>query len=354
MGGGCLSGLAKGKPVVDAIDAALSAVPEKRYVLQPDGRPLPQTSNPAVITAMLRLLDVPPGARVLEIGTGSGYSTALLSHLAGPSGSVTSLDIDSSVVERARQLLSGHGVSNATIVAADGRNGYSLTAPFDRIIAWATTDQVPQAWVSQVIIGGLIVAPVQLAPLAHAIAVARLRRQAEQRVVGEQIIPGSFVPLTSVAVSEWGQAPDQADVIFESDRDTPAWISTEWLRYGNAEAKAIRLRHLWHSPMTQNSPLDSGEYINSLFAYLLTSLPDGLTTAFLPPIGRAIGCSNSESTALLLLRNGLLAEAGDGSATRELIRWIEDWRAHRRPGFEQIKPIVKRTERGWTVRAMLN
>src|SRR5690606_27426873 len=59
-----------------SLDSALAHVDARTFTLQADGTPLPQTSAPGIITALLRLLDVRPGDRVLEIGTGSGYTTA--------------------------------------------------------------------------------------------------------------------------------------------------------------------------------------------------------------------------------------------------------------------------------------
>ena len=343
---------------MDAVEAALAAVPEMRYVLGPDGRPLPQTSNPALIAAVLRLLDVAPGSRVLEIGTGSGYSTALLSRLVGPSGSVVSLDVDPGLTLRARRLLSEQGVSNAAVVAADGRGGHPPAAPFDRIVAWATASMLPQAWVGQVTASGLIVAPMQLAPLAHAVAVVRARRrEAEPALAGERIVAGSFVPLTGAPLSDWGKAPDQADVVIDADRDPATWVSAPWLRGAGAgapQAEAARLRHLCLSHSVGAGPLSSQEDVGAFRAYLLASLPDGLTTALLQQTGRLIGCSNTESVALLSLRGGALAEAGDGSATRELVRWVEDWRARGRPDFDQVRPDVEQTAHGWTVRARLD
>jgi predicted methyltransferase len=79
--------------VDDRVTAAIDHVARDRYVRTPDGRQLPQTSKPELIARMLQLLDVQLGHRVLEIGTGSGYSTALLAYLVGPGGQVISLDI---------------------------------------------------------------------------------------------------------------------------------------------------------------------------------------------------------------------------------------------------------------------
>lgn len=68
----------------DRVTAAIDHVARDRYQRTTDGRQLPQTSKPELIATMLRLLDVQPDQRVLEVDTGSGYSTALLAHLVGP------------------------------------------------------------------------------------------------------------------------------------------------------------------------------------------------------------------------------------------------------------------------------
>ncbi len=84
-----------------AVQHALGQISETHYTLEDDGSRLPQTSAPGIIATMLDLLQVEPGRRVLEIGTGSGHSTALLSHLAGDAGSVVSVDRRPGCVPRA-------------------------------------------------------------------------------------------------------------------------------------------------------------------------------------------------------------------------------------------------------------
>src|ERR671930_742156 len=133
----------------DSVDDPLAAVPFDRYARQPSGEQLPQSSAPQIIAAMLRLLGVQPGMRVLEVGTGSGYSTALLAHLVGPTGKVVSLDVDAGLTARAAALLERAGCGQVTVVAANGRAGYPAAAPYDRLVAWATADRVPVPWVEQ-------------------------------------------------------------------------------------------------------------------------------------------------------------------------------------------------------------
>ena len=347
----------------DRVDAAMAAVPQDQYVLQPDGLLLPQTTNPTLVADMLRLLEVAPDARVLEIGTGSGYSTALLSRLVGPTGSVTSLDVDETLVARARCLLNEPlaEASNVVLVAGDGRAGHPAGAPFDCLIAWATGDALPLAWAEQMKVGGVLVAPVQVAPLGHAVAVVRARRRSGDSLVGERLIAGSFVPLSDATPEHWAGPPPHADVVLSAPGSGAAfpplaeWLSGAWLRTLNGDTdseNAARIRELCRglSPSCLG-PLHTAEDAEAFRAYLLARLPGGLTTAFFAATGQAIGCGNPASLALLSRRGGGLVQAGDDTATRTLARWAEDWRACGQPSFTALRPLLTRTEQGWAVRA---
>jgi protein-L-isoaspartate(D-aspartate) O-methyltransferase len=116
-------------------------------------------SMPQVVLSMLAALETKPGQRVLEIGTGTGYSAALLAHRLG-SRNVTSMEIDSGIAERARANLTkvNHTV---TVVTGDGVHGYSSGAPYDRIISTASVlaGQVPYEWIRQTVPGGMILTP---------------------------------------------------------------------------------------------------------------------------------------------------------------------------------------------------
>jgi protein-L-isoaspartate(D-aspartate) O-methyltransferase len=336
---------------MDAVDAALATVSKEAYVLQPDGRILPQTSSPAIIASMLRLLEVQRDTRVLEIGTGSGYSTALLSDLVGPNGFVLSIDIDPLLVERANRLFRQHGARQARAVASDGRLGYPDLVPFHRVVSWATAKALPHAWVEQVELDGLIVAPVQLAPLAGAIAVARARCSAEHEPVGEQIIHGGFTPLADTPVQNWANPPDEADVVAAVSDEVITWSSSQWLRNGTASSKAQHLE-LLQSASSEATLLHSGEDVNALRAYLFALQPEGLTTARTQATQAAFGCSVPGSLALLSLRQQTYVRAG-ATAAATLTDWIEGWRAHGCPNFTEMHLNLEKSADSWTARATL-
>ena len=111
--------------------------------------------------------------------------------------------------------------------------------------------------------------------------------------------------------------------------------------------------HLLGAAVTRPNPLRSGEHATALRAYLLARYPDGLTTAFTPELGTAIGCSGPDGLALLSLNGRSYAVAGQRAAAAMLEDWISNWRAAGQPGFEQLRPVVERTAGGWRVRATL-
>ncbi|MER7751500.1 methyltransferase domain-containing protein [Kitasatospora sp. NPDC097643] len=164
---------------------------------KPDGQSGAATSSstlPSLMADMLDALDVRPGDRVLEVGTGTGYNAALLCHLAG-AARVTTVDCTEQLVSAGRSRLHMAGFE-AVVQRADGADGYPGGAPFDRIIATCSVRRIPQAWLDQCAPGGLIVAPVQGA--LDGGAVARLTKLPGGRAVGRFLQrPAAFMPLRS-------------------------------------------------------------------------------------------------------------------------------------------------------------
>ncbi|WP_017573276.1 methyltransferase, FxLD system [Nocardiopsis halotolerans] len=120
-------------------------------------------SQPGVVVTMLEQAALEPGMRVLELGAGTGYNAALLGHLVGSTGSVTTIDVDQDLVEGAQARLKETGATNVTVVLGDGALGHLDAAPFDRIIATVGCHDVPRAWVDQLAPGGRLIAPVRIA-----------------------------------------------------------------------------------------------------------------------------------------------------------------------------------------------
>lgn len=146
-------------------------------------------SQPFVVAYMTEKLEVEPGHRVLEIGTGSGYQTAILARLARE---VVSIERYRTLAEAARERIGTLGYGNATIRAADGMAGAPELAPFDRIMVTAAAEQVPEALVAQLAEGGKMVIPI--GPRHDAQSLVRLTKTGGA-LTRENLIAVRFVPL---------------------------------------------------------------------------------------------------------------------------------------------------------------
>ena len=116
-------------------------------------------SQPSLVAFMIQQLEIPYRSKVLEIGTGSGYQTAILSRL---SSRVYSIERYKRLVDMAKIRLANLNISNVIILLMDGFFGYSLQAPFDRIILTAAVEEIPNLLISQLKVGGIMIVPVGL------------------------------------------------------------------------------------------------------------------------------------------------------------------------------------------------
>lgn len=114
-------------------------------------------SQPYIVALMSSLLaDLPVGSRILEIGAGSGYQTAVLVHMGFE---VHSMELIPQLRQKALEILSEQDLSPASMVNGDGRRGMPEKAPFDAIISAARSRRLPHSWVNQLSEAGIIVAP---------------------------------------------------------------------------------------------------------------------------------------------------------------------------------------------------
>jgi protein-L-isoaspartate(D-aspartate) O-methyltransferase len=205
-------------------------------------------------------------------------------------------------------------------------------------------------WVEQLREGGRLVAPVRLVPLAGlGAAVIQGRVESQATLVGERIVPGAFVPLTDVALLQWTGPAGEADVVVDVAGSGSAWTSAGWLRKGDKSHGTTLLGAL----MARPGPLYPGEDAEAFWAYLLATRPTGLTTARTPGTGTAFGCSRPGSMALLSVRTAHYVEAGERAAAETLRRWVAQWRAAGRPGFDQVQLRTARQAHGWRVQATM-
>jgi protein-L-isoaspartate(D-aspartate) O-methyltransferase len=147
-------------------------------------------SQPYVVAYMTEQLEVAPGSRVLEIGTGSGYQAAVVSRIARE---VVSIERYRTLADAARDRLKTLGYGNVVVRAGDGFAGAPDAAPFDRIIVTAATERVPEALLAQLAVGGKMVLP--LGPRHGPQRIVKLTKKSDGEVEHEDLIAVRFVPL---------------------------------------------------------------------------------------------------------------------------------------------------------------
>lgn len=164
------------------------------------GVPTSSSTTPVTVVGMLENLDVEDGHRVLEIGTGTGYSSALMCHRLGEDN-VTTVEVDPEVAARADAALEAAGFSTWT-VTGDGLLGHPRRAPYDRVIATCAVRRIPHTWIRQTKPGGLVLATVGSWPYGTGLAKVTVGEDgvAEGRIIGRS----SFMQARSQAAVPLG------------------------------------------------------------------------------------------------------------------------------------------------------
>jgi protein-L-isoaspartate(D-aspartate) O-methyltransferase len=315
------------------------AYADKAVVTKRDagGQPVSSASQPAIVALMLEQLDVLPGQRVLEIGAGTGYNAALLAWLTGPSGHVTTVDLDADTVAGAREHLAAAGAGQVEVVQTDGGLGWPLSAPYDRIILTVGAPDITPAWAGQLAPGGLLVLPLSLrSGLQYSIAFD----QAGDHLESVSVLPCGFMRLRG----EFAGPPasdEQPDELLADPAETVVTgvaITVRDLFGGLGAWLTIR------EPALRRLPVDDADIVPGQSETLLL-LPDRHPTAVL---AAEAGCA-----ALVRLGGpGEAAPPGDrgpfdvgvrpygenGRALAvRLAGLVREWAAAGRPGYADLR-----------------
>jgi protein-L-isoaspartate(D-aspartate) O-methyltransferase len=317
-----------------------------------DGRPLSSSSQPAIMAVMLGQLGLERGQRVLEIGAGTGYNAALLAHLVGDRGSVTTVEIDPDLTERAHARLAAIGLARVSVVCGDGAFGSPQRASYDRIIVTAATADLAPAWQQQLAQRGRLVVPLTLRTAQCSVAF--------ERADGH---------LASVSVRDCGFMPVRG-VLAEPDRIQPLGHDTQLLlELGeplvvDRDALYTALAGPSHQVPT-GIDASAGDVLGGLSLWLALREP-GIARlgtlgarephSLLPPLiavgGQVWTCALVGERALALLVRGPTAPAGEsdrfdisvrglGPGGRDLAHrlaaHVRDWHAHGRPATDRLR-----------------
>jgi protein-L-isoaspartate(D-aspartate) O-methyltransferase len=233
------------------------------------GMPLSSSSQPALMAKMLELLELREGQHVLEIGAGTGYNAALLAHLVGRSGTVTTIEVDAGLARKARRAIRDAGY-RASVVVGDGRRGAPDGAPFDRIIVTACADQIPLAWLEQLAPDGRVQLPLRLDPDGAAIQLIPVLERRGRHLHLVDLTWGGFMPLHG---GDGGWRPPRATLTaHRSNRDR-------------------------HSPLASVSGVGVARLSDSAARALLASM---LTATAEPRSQGTTGIGNSDPPLLLI------------------------------------------------------
>lgn len=160
------------------------------------GTPTCSTTQPSVMAVMLEALDVHDGHKLLLVGTGTGYHTAIAAHRL-KDANVTSIDIDAELTREAQTFLASTG-HHPPLATVDGADGYPANAPYDRIIATCAFPRVPTAWLNQLNPNGKIILDLHLELASDALIL--LTKQPDGTAAGHFLnSDGHFMPTRSTA-----------------------------------------------------------------------------------------------------------------------------------------------------------
>jgi protein-L-isoaspartate(D-aspartate) O-methyltransferase len=312
------------------------------------GQPLSSSSQPAIMAQMLEMLDVRVGQRVLEVGAGTGYNAALLAHLVGPSGSVTSVELDRQSAAGARESLLAAG-ADVSVVVGDGRRGMPDGDQVDRIIVTASSEFVPRAWFDQLVPGGILVVPFRLSSVMFALQAVVAFRKVSSGFDAVSVTAGAFMALRGESGGP-ARAGLAATEMADRTGDRPLVELSGPALAGLSPAERQRLV-VTAMGFARARPVDLGRAPSwSLGAYATLALPEERLVEVAGPrwpvmAEHILGVVDAVDGSLAVLAGGgmrarIEAYGGPG-AERALAAVVDRWRAAGRPGVAELRLRVR-------------
>jgi protein-L-isoaspartate(D-aspartate) O-methyltransferase len=298
------------------------------------GWPLPSTNSPpSTLLHMLEVLDLRPGQTVLEIGSGSGWALGLIAQAVGPAGRAVGVEIIPELAERSRRSLAVAGIGNATVITADGADGWRGAGPYDRVIFTASTWSLRPTFFDQLARGGRFVAPFEIK--GPGVDVMAFTRGSTRELRGVQTAPAFFVRGAGGLAS--GAPPRRL-------AEFPLWhalANREVLRLpmplGGLGFNTARSKLFGSTTVAFRSFLTKTQPRLVVFA----AEPDDLAAPFVvlgDPAGAidilGFGLADETDGSLALCTPGEIVGYGNPIAARELITAYRDWTDLLMPGGE--------------------
>lgn len=348
----------------DAVARAARVVSRAHYTDHPRLGRVRQVTAQTAIERDLRRADVRPGQRVLEIGTGSGLTGALLSHLVGPGGRVVSVDIDSALVQRAGDLHAERGVRNVTLVVGDGHLGAPGHGPYDAIVAWCTPTCVPRAWLDQARAGATISTPVYIAEVARAVGHVRAAVTGDGGLADPRLGTAVYVDMGGEINTSLGVPIHYMDAQAASENGDRFWVSVAWRDQCPGHDPARTLAMLRDPVPCGSVSLGEDDQERALawrdFRAYCTARESSRTFSTLTYYGTSgtawesgLGFSSGNNAAVLMASGTLRANMDGSPALVKLKDYWAGWQEAGRPGLDELDPVLSPEPTGWQVRTAL-
>jgi protein-L-isoaspartate(D-aspartate) O-methyltransferase len=323
---------------VTDLDDPFGSVPARVYTHHERFGETVHRSVPEWIQREVTSLQVRAGHRVLEVGTGSGYSGALLAQLCGPAGRVTSVDISDELINRAQVIHAERGVTGIDCHVADGLAGFPSAAPFDRAVAWCAPPRLPRAWVDQIVDGGRIVTCLPIAQLPSTTLITTLTVADGQPRV-EAIIGGGYAQSTPTAVADALTVPGRW-VDYCNFHEDPSWIAIAW-RTDDPDGSGARsaLDQLLHPGHTETYRDMEAEW-RPWSAYLAALADPGLSLVCLRNQIRGVGHTSATSAAVILTDGMILSDSPRSPSLDMLRAWLTRWEHAGQPAIADLVPAL--------------
>lgn len=302
--------------------------------LDETGEVVCSATMPSMIGYLLNQLQLEDAHNVLEIGTGTGYVAALIRHMVGMDGKVTSLEIERNIAEFAMDNLVRANISGVNVVDVDGAEGYAPRAAYDRIVASVGVWDIPLPWIRQLKPKGVVVAPVWLDGLQ---VTAPFTMQPDGTLYAESVMPSAFVYIRGAAA-----APPTRKRIGST---ALTLISDE---IHEVDAAALHTLLSWDDePSRLSAPLNTRDYWYGFLPYLMLCEPERALFALYHVLDnqKAYGI-DGEGFALLTPASacfvpyygvGFTHNFAGADAYLTIEARLKDWETAGRPGIDRLR-----------------
>jgi len=287
--------------------------------------PVSTISQPSFVLRMLDLLELAPGHRVFELGTGSGWNAALIGHVVGPTGHVVSVEIIPELIESARASVAAAGLTQVEIFEGDGGDGSERHGPYDRAAFTAGAYDLPRAFYHQVKPGGLLLFVLKNKGGADTLI---LFEKHGDHFRSRSSLACGFVPMTGKFHVDSMEATALARLLADSGIDPEPVDSTPFW-WSGADDETF----LWKTA--------------GLRSFLAISEPS-YEAIRLEPKTTTFGLLDRASSSLVVAHHDRLASYGSSEARRQLIAALKHWVDRGMPGLSTLEVAAYPIDRAVT------